>query len=664
MNGTSSMTLSVVIVNYNVCDLLLACIESLALAMDGLDGEIIVVDNASTDGAVAAIREHFPHVQVIALDRNLGFGAANNIGIDVAKGEYILILNPDTIVQEDTIHVMLRFMQGHDDAVFAGCRIILPDGTLDPVSKRGFPSPWSSFCRVFGLSRLFPRSRVFGGYNLTYVPDDLTSQVDALAGCFMFCRAAALKSLGGFDTDFFMYGEDLDLCYRARKEGGNIYYHPATSIMHRKGESTRRSSIDALALFYEAMEIFASKHFRRNILLLWLVRIGIAVRRAVARTTERYPGWSFAFIDIVAAVTGFVIGSLLKFGTPFDYPAWATPFVWGVPPALFVLAIGAAGGYALDDRTPSKALLGVLVGFFVLSTLPYFFKEYAFSRGVVIVTTGVVALTAVLFRFGRLLYRRTFGDESIRRVAVIGRRMEGRSVRTSLKRLFVTRPVVYVGTIAPTVSEMEATRGDELGSVDNIKRIIADHRLSDVVVVDTGLGYTEVLRAMELAGSRRVRFHVLHGRRELTESVAGEVAVPPVAHGSVASHSRRRKRLRERIVALIVLVLAWPAVYWATDNAGRVFSALWDVVLGRRGLVGSGVSAPEPVFSMASLIGAADMTSVERDALEHSYLTSRSLLLDAEIVVEVVRAARSRRRGVKSKTAKAVGREGAVGRTR
>lgn len=657
------MTLSIVVVNYNVCDLLLACIESLQSAMGDLDGEIIVVDNASTDGAVAAIQKHFPFVRVIALERNLGFAAANNIGIEVSEGEFILILNPDTIVQEDTLRVMLAFMREHIDAIFSGCRIVLPDGTLDPVAKRGFPSPWSSFCRVFGLSRLFPRSSLFGGYNLTYLPDDKTSQVDALAGCFMFCRARELKDLGGFDTDFFMYGEDLDLCYRARLTGRTIYYHPATSIMHRKGESTRRSSVDSLALFYEAMEIYVRKHFRRNILLLLLVRIGIALRRGVARVTERFPGWSFAFIDIVASVIGFVLGSVLKFGTPFDYPHWARPFVWGVPPVVFVLAIGAAGGYGMDDRTPSKSLLGVLVGFFVLSTLPYFFKDFAFSRGVVIVTTAVVAVSALFFRFTRLLYRRTFGEESIRRVAVLGRHMQGESIRTSLKRLFITRPMVFVGTIAPTVSEMEGSRGDELGSVDNIVRIISEQRITDIVVVDTGLAYSEVLRAIELTGNKRVRFHVLNSRRELDATASSEVATPLYAHNPLSPYVRRRHRFRERLVAMVVLFLGWPVVYWVVSKPFDAVASLWDVVLGRRSLVGSGVSDPSPVFSMAALIGATDMSPVEREALDHSYLTNRSLLLDAEIVVEVIRAARFRRRRTASKSS-ALGSGETVGRTR
>jgi len=628
------MKVSVVIVNYNVCDLLLACIESLQIALQDIEAELIVVDNASTDGAIEALARHYPAVMTIPLERNVGFGAANNIGIERAGGEYILLLNPDTIVQEDTIRTMIAFMEAHPDAIFAGCRIILPDGTLDPVSKRGFPSPWSSFCRVFGLSRLFPQSRLFGGYNLTYLPDDATSEVDALAGCFMFCRAEGLKKLGGFDADFFMYGEDLDLCFRARRQGGAIYYHPETSIMHLKGESTRRSSIDALALFYEAMEIFARKHFRRNPLLLWSVRLGISIRRGIARLSEQFPSAWIAVVDIVAALIGFVAGSIMKFGTPFNYPEWSLPVVWGVPPCIFVMTIALAGGYRGDDGSPTKSLLGVLIGFLLLSTLPYFFKEYAFSRGVVLVTTVVAGAIAVVTRFVHVLWRRTFGPESIRRVAILSRGEVVEGVRRGIRRLFPTRPVTIVGTIAPTIGEMQHSNRDVLGSIDNIFPIARDHRLTDIVVLDAGLGYSEVLRAMELTRAKSVRFHILHGQANTLLDVPAPSRTM-VMHRAMSS--RWSVRVRDRLVALFVIAVFWPAVYWKARNPRHAFKELWDVLMGRRPLVGSGGVAPRPMFAMSTLVGNGALSAAELSALEASYRTRHSMLLDAEIVIGVLR---------------------------
>ncbi len=636
------MQLSIVIVNYNVCDLLLNAVASVYVALQGIQGEIIVVDNASSDGAIETLNRIYPDVITIPLDRNLGFGAANNIGIERSVGDYILLLNPDTVVQEGTLRTMLDFMEAHPDAAFSGCKIILPNGSYDPVSKRGFPSPWSSFCRVFGLSRLFPKSRFFGGYNLTYMDANETARIDALAGCFMFCRGDVLKQLGGFDTDFFMYGEDLDLCYRARKLGREIYYVPMTSIMHFKGESTRRSSIDALAVFYEAMEIFARKHFRSNIAMLWMIRAGIRFRHAIARVGERFPGIGMAAIDIIAALIGFMIGSSIKFGAPFNYPEYALPMVVVLPPLILVTALAAVGGYSSDDRVPGKALLGFMLGFFILSTLPYFFKAYAFSRGVVLITTGVAAIAGVGGRFLWLLYRRTFGAESIRRVAFLSRQEIGPETRNAVRRMFLTRPVAIIGTVVPTFSEAGSVGEEALGTVENIAKIVRQYRLTDIVVLDATLSYSEVLTAMGHTANQPLRYHIIHGSLETT----GEMVAGPELPSAVLHPERRRTgqtflhRLRDRSAACIGLVSA-PLVYLFSGSPGAYLRELWEVFIGRRALVGVAEilepGAPGPMFSMVAFYREGTLSMRELAQLEAFYASNKSFLLDCEIVIALLR---------------------------
>lgn len=634
------MLVSIVIVNYNVCDLLLNAVASVYVALDGMEGEIIVVDNASTDGAVEMLNRIYPDVITIQLDQNLGFGAANNIGIERSRGEYILLLNPDTVVQEDTLATMVEFMEEHPDATFAGCKIILPNGSYDPVSKRGFPSPWSSFCKVFGLSKLFPKSKLFGGYNLTYIDPESTAKIDALAGCFMFCRADLLKKLGGFDTDFFMYGEDLDLCYRAKKMGGEIYYYPGTSIMHFRGESTRRSSIDALAVFYEAMEIFARKHFRSNLPLLWLVRLGIRLRRGIARIDEHFPIAWMAVIDTLATLLGFMIGSTIKFGGPFIYPDYAFPLVLILPPLLFVAALAVVGGYSSDDRTPARALLGFMLGFFVLSTLPYFFKDYAFSRGVVLVTTGVGAFIAVTTRFLWLLYRRTFGAESIRRIAFLSRHEIAPEARNAVRRIFFTRPVAIVGTIVPTFSEIGRVGEVALGTVENIAKIVRQHRLTDIVVFDSRLSYTEVLRAMGSTASQPLRYHIVHGALESSGELTAAPSMAGAHRQSEWLASRFVRRLRDRGIALIALLLS-PVVYLVARTPGTQIRKLWEVVVGRRPLVGAGTGDTpgnrEPMFSMIALYREGSLNQREIAQLESFYNANQSFLLDCEIIIALLR---------------------------
>jgi O-antigen biosynthesis protein len=636
------MQLSVIIVNYNVCDLLLNAVASLHVAMQGIDGEIIVVDNASSDGAIDTLNKLHPDVITIPLDRNLGFGAANNIGIERARGEYILLLNPDTIVQEDTLRTMMDFMESHRDATFAGCKIYLPDGNLDPVSKRGFPSPWSSFCRVFGLSRLFPKSRLFGGYNLTYLNPDEIASIDALAGCFMFCRGEELRKLGGFDTDFFMYGEDLDLCYRAKQQGGTIYYVPTTAILHRKGESTRRSSIDALAVFYEAMEIFARKHFRRNVLMLWLIRIGIRLRRGMARVEELFPNFGFAAVDLLGAFIGFVIGATIRFGDPLSLPSYAYPIVIILPPLIFVGAIASAGGYGSEERLIGRTFFGYLLGFFVLSTLPYFFKAYAFSRGVVIATTIVATLLGSIVRFFWLLYRRTFGAESIRRVAFLSRKSAAVGVRRAVRGMFFGKPVTIVGTIVPTFSETEQVRDTALGSVENIGKLIRQHRLTDIVVMDETLNYSEVLQAMGLASGRLVRFHILRGGIEIVDDIP-ESAYRARSYGTLNNRhyaTRLSKRLRDRALAIFLMLFIMP-VYLPRRAPRPRMRELWQVVTGRRLLVGGGstdgIAADEALFTVADLCRDESLNQHDTPQVEHYYATNQSLLLDCEIIIMAFR---------------------------
>lgn len=633
------MNVSVVIVNYNVRDLVLNSVASVREALEGIDGEIIVVDNGSSDGAIEAIEARFPEVATIPLEANLGFGAANNIGIARASGEFVLLLNPDTIVEEKTIRTMLAFMAEHPECGIAGCRVVLPDGALDKASKRGFPSPWSSFCKVFGLSALFPKSKFFGGYNLTHVSEDVTARIEAISGCFMFCRAGVLRELEGFDTDFFMYGEDLDLCYRATKLGWGIYYHPETTIIHVKGESTRRSSLDALAVFYEAMEIFARKHFRSNLPLLWLVRLGIGARRTIARVLERFPQIGFAPLDILATLAGIAIGSVVKFGSPLDYPSWALPAVYGVPPAIFVASIAASGGYRIDRRSLRSTAMGYLVGFFVLSALPYFFKDYAFSRGVVLVTTGVGAAVGLVGRFLWLLWRGTFGADAIRRIAFLTREEISPELRAAVRRMFFGKPVSIIGAIAPTFSELDELPGTHLGTVENVAKIVTTHRLTDIVVFDRSLSYSEVMSALSRTARLAVRFHIAN------ESLEQGLDPMPVAANHMPERMRRvrsrtAKSLRDRALAAVLLVVA-PIVYLSGRRRGAGVRSLMEVLGGRRPLVGAGpaelAGAPDPVFTVAELLHDEPLSTREIVQVEEYYQRNSSLLLDCEIVVAALR---------------------------
>ncbi len=283
-------TLSVVIVNYNVRYYLEQCLRSIKASRLNRAIEVFVVDNHSADGSLEYIRPKFPDVIFIANEDNPGFSKANNQAIRQATGDYILLLNPDTVVGEDTLESVCCFMDEHPDAGGIGVRMIDGHGNFLPESKRGFPSPWNSFCKMFGLSKVFPSSPFFAKYHLRYLDENEIHKVDVLAGAFMLLRMNVLKEIGLLDEAFFMYGEDIDLSYRITKAGYCNYYLPE-SIIHYKGESTRKD-LRYVKIFYEAMLIFFRKHYPHyGWYYRYLIRFSICLAGGVSAINQLLFFW-------------------------------------------------------------------------------------------------------------------------------------------------------------------------------------------------------------------------------------------------------------------------------------------------------------------------------------------------------------------------------------
>lgn len=244
-------------------DLLRQAIDSIIAASVGFNYEIIVVDNNSKDQSKEMVRLNYPEIYLIENEHNVGFSKANNQGIHIAKGEYLLVINPDTITSKDTIHKIIDFMDNHPDAGSLGVRMINGQGKYLKESKRGLPTPWASFTKFTGLYKLFSTSKFWNQYYAGHIDENEISKVDILAGAFMLLRSAAIKVTGGFDERFFMYGEDIDLSYRLKLAGFNNYYYPKTYIIHFKGQSIKKFSLRYVRSFYGAMFIFANKYFLR-----------------------------------------------------------------------------------------------------------------------------------------------------------------------------------------------------------------------------------------------------------------------------------------------------------------------------------------------------------------------------------------------------------------
>ncbi|HRS19151.1 MAG TPA: glycosyltransferase family 2 protein, partial [Bacteroidales bacterium] len=301
------MKLSIVIVNYNVKYILEQCLHSVFAAIQNIEAEVFVVDNNSVDGSCTMITEKFPWVHLIENKENVGFSKANNQAIRISKGEYILLLNPDTVVEEDTFTKTIAFMDEHPQGGGLGVAMIDGKGKFLPESKRGLPTLSVSFYKMFGFHKVFPHSKRFNYYYLGHLSNNEVHEIEILSGAFMLMRKSVLDKVGLLDEEYFMYGEDIDLSYRIIKAGYKNYYYPHTTIIHYKGESTKKASFKYVMVFYKAMEIFARKqlHMKKYSLYSLFIHIAIWARALIALVSRIIKKVLFPTIDTFVIYAGF-----------------------------------------------------------------------------------------------------------------------------------------------------------------------------------------------------------------------------------------------------------------------------------------------------------------------------------------------------------------------
>lgn len=377
--------ISIVIVNYRVPEYLRETIRSIYQADGGDAAEIIVVDNASEDRSQELITGEFPAVRWIQLKHNIGFGKACNVGVQNSTGEYVLLLNPDTMIAANTLTESLSFMRSNPRAGLMGPKILNPDGTLQSSCKRGFPTPSATFYYFVGLGRLFPRSRRFGQYNLTYLNPDEPARVDAVSGSFMFMPRSLYLRIGGFDERFFMYGEDLDLCYRICESGYEVWYYPKTQIIHRKGKSSSKRLLRSRIAFYEAMVLFSRKYrsVHRGFFPGWLVFFAIIVLSCTNIALNLVRHFRAIIIDVSIINTVLCGTLLLRFGegNPYLFNGfWYMLGIHGLLSMSFLFMYAYNGIYGKRHVTFSNRLWAGLLATLLFSAGIYFVKSFAVSR--------------------------------------------------------------------------------------------------------------------------------------------------------------------------------------------------------------------------------------------------------------------------------------------
>ena len=483
--------ISVVIVSYNVREYLDACLQSIYHASKTFAGtvEIIVFDNDSRDGTLALLKPRYPDVTWLKSDRNLGFGTGCNRGAALASQDLLLFLNPDTLVAENTFSVMWDFFQSEPQIGVAGCKIVNRDGRLQLACKRSFPSPRVAALKFMGLSSLFPKSRVFGRYNLTFLDENKTHEVDAVSGSFMCIKTDLFRSICGFDEDFFMYGEDLDICFRIKLLGKRNFYHPQTTAIHFKGESAKSRPFRSFLYFYEAMVIFSKKHFELRALPLGFFYLGVFALALANFGYSRFQKWQRWLVDLalvngVLALMTYSYMGYLGMSSPYHTDR-RLYFFWHALVSISVLVpmayIGDYGRFVQKLKTVFSTLCVSFLGFFALS---FFIREEAYSRVAFAFAAlfSILSLTAwryLTIQSGRFMAK-VMG--STKRVAILGsnERASKLAVLIQQERLEGYEFVGFISMGAGRVSQ-EISQ-NLIGDLNTLSSIVKKVELQGVVI--------------------------------------------------------------------------------------------------------------------------------------------------------------------------------------
>lgn len=587
------MQLSIVIVNYNVKHFVEQCLHSVYKALKGIDAEVFVVDNNSVDGSVALIREKFPQVVVIDNKVNAGFSKANNQAIRQAKGKYILLLNPDTVVQEDTFSKTLAFMDAHPEAGGLGVKMVDGKGNFLPESKRGLPTPEVAFYKIFGLSKLFSGSKRFGRYHLTYLDKNKIHEVDVLSGAFMLLRKETLDKCGWLDEDYFMYGEDIDLSYRIVLSGYKNYYFPDTCIIHYKGESTKKSSINYVFVFYRAMAIFARKHFSsgRARLFSFIINFAIYLRAAISISWRIVKQLSLPFVDFsVILACLFAVKEFYEKQVKFTAGEGAyTPHLvkWALLSYSFiwVLSIFFNGGY--DKPIKLKRIIrGVIMGMGIIligySLLP---EAYRFSRALILLGSASTLLAVLALRIIYHLFKLKgyiLWQSEHKRIAVVGSNEEYQRVSDLLKE--TGAKASFIGFVS-----IEGNNEKQLGTISQLNEVIQIHQVQEIIFCSKDLSSQQIIAQMLQLVSAEVDFKIappeslsIIGSNSI--DTAGDLYV--IDFNSVSKpHNKRNKRVFDLLTSLILLVFS-PLIILIQKKPAGFLRNLFLVLFGVKTWVG------------------------------------------------------------------------------
>lgn len=597
------MKLSVIIVNYNVEFFLEQCLNSCLKAIEGISGEIFVVDNNSIDGSVALVKSKFPSVILLDNKENLGFSKANNQAMRIAKGEYVLLLNPDTIVEEDTFKKVIDFMDEHSEAGGLGVRMLDGKGKFLPESKRGLPTPAVAFYKIFGFSKLFPKSKKFGRYHLGYLDEFKTNEIEILSGAFMLMRKETLDKVGLLDEAFFMYGEDIDLSYRIILGGYKNYYFPETRIIHYKGESTKKSSVNYVFVFYRAMIIFAQKHFsQKNAKLFsFLINSAIYFRAGIAILARFIKKAILPILDIliIALLLIFWTYTWEKHGTAF--PTTVLQIFIPIYTAIWIISSLYAGIYDKPTkliRFVSGTAIGTAIILIMYALLP---KDWQFSRLFILLGTVTVLLYFILSRLLLHLFLRdkfSINGNKNKKFVIVGSEDETLRVKQLLEQ--TNQKIDKIEFVSNSMDKFSGA----MGIISQLDQIVYIHKIDEVIFCAKDTTAQVIIEWMSRIDSSKIDFKIAQpdsiyiiGSNSIDTS--GELYMLEI-NSITKQNNRRNKRTFDIVVGKLLLLLS-PFICWFYKNKKQLFVNLFNIVIGKKSIVGYYFQDKEESFQLPKI---------------------------------------------------------------
>jgi len=557
------LKLSVIIVNYNVKYFLEQCLCSVEKACKNIAAEIIVVDNNSTDGSMDFLPQRFPAVNFIWNAVNVGFAKANNQALATAQGEYILFLNPDTIVPEDCFENCIRFFQSHQQVGALGVRMIDGSGKFLKESKRAFPSPLTSLYKLTGLTKLFPRSKSFGKYHLGHLSENENHEVDVLAGAYMMMPAKLLNDIGSFDETFFMYGEDVDLSYRVQKAGYKNYYFAESTIIHFKGESTKKGSLNYVRLFYSAMSLFVKKHYSgsRAGVFNFLIQTGILLRAALSVIAKFLQRIGLPLLDAAVIFMSFWCIKYL-WSTFIRKEVNYSPNMLVIAFPVFTIMFLVASYYSgLYDRGYKQSQLNrstITAGLILLSCYALLPESLRFSRGIlvfgIIMAFIVMSVLRWLFMQWSILSR-VDDEDGYRQTIIVANEKDFITVTEIMQKAGMTERVLG------RVDNNLTSSSKALGSIHQINHLLKMYPVKEIIFCEDGLSFKEIITlAQQLPEGVRNKFHASGSSSIMgsdSKDMSGKYVTANIKYTIGMPVNRRNKNLLDVVVA-VVFLLSFP----------------------------------------------------------------------------------------------------------